>query len=299
MSDGRAIVGAHGECGRAASQRQVLQSAKGSAWARMPAPRVWRCARTAALGISARSPKVTGPLRTRSRRRSRTESPSSLARAPLVTRSTAGTRPAARSSRSSRHRGDRRAVVRGNTGFLSLRHDDRLRHPWPAPRRWVGLPVRRTSAPPLIDGRHASTRPAPLPDRCRSRRRGRSHPSPASHQLGVSRRPARSRQPSGSSRSIRRTPRRCGSRWFPRRTRAHRARGDPAHDPSQRPPRVLVVEDATLGHDPSRARPLIWRFTPRRRPARCGRCSASSRRPQHDIRRPPPSTTAGRSPTAS
>ena len=180
-----------------------------------------------------------------------------------------------------------------------LRHDDRLRHPWPAPRRWVGLPVRRTSAPPLIDGRHASTRPAPLPDRCRSRRRGRSHPSPASHQLGVSRRPARSRQPSGSSRSIRRTPRRCGSRWFPRRTRAHRARGDPAHDPSQRPPRVLVVEDATPGHDPSRARPLIWRFTPRRRPARCGRCSASSRRPQHDIRKPPPSTTAGRSPTAS
>jgi hypothetical protein len=283
MSDGRAIVGAHGECGRAASQRQVLQSAKGSVWARMPAPRVWRCARTAALGISARSPKVTGPSRTRSRRRSRTESPSSLAHAPLVTRSTAGTQPAPRSSR---HRGDRRAVVRGHTGFLCIRHDDRLRHPWSAPRRWASVAVRRTSAPPLIDGRYASTRPAPLPDRCRSRRRGRSHPSPASHQLSASRSPARSRQLSGSSRSIRRTPRRCGSRWFPRR--AHRVRGDPALDPSQRPPRVLVVEDATLGHDPSRARPPIWRFTPRRRPARCGRCSASSRRPLHVIRKPLP-----------
>ncbi len=271
---------------------------KGSAWARMPSPRVWWRARMAALGISARSPKVTCPSRTRSRRRSRTELPTSLAHAPLLAWSMAGTRPASL-SRSSRHRGDRRAVARGNTGFLCLRHDDGLRHPWPAPRRWVGLPVRRTSAPPLIDARHASTRPAPMPERCRSRRRGRSHPSPASHPLGVSRRPARSRQPSGSSRSIRRTPRRCGSRWFPRRTRAHRARGDPAHDPSQRPPRVLVVEDATPGHDPSRARPLIWRFTPRRHPARCGRCSASSRRPQHDIRKPPPSTTAGRSPTAS
>jgi len=100
-----------------------------------------------------------------------------------------------------------------------------------------------------IDGRYPSTRPVPLPDSCRSRRRGRSRPSPASHQPGASRRPARSRQPSGSSRSIRRTPRRCGSRWFPRRTRAHRARGDLAHDSSQRPPRVHVVEDATLGHD--------------------------------------------------